>query len=158
MSVSLKLKTLPKLEHFSNGIDPSAGILTKEGSPELPAAVITKHHTQGGFGRQQKCIPSQFQRLVTESPVWAEPQPSQLLGKDSSISSSSQWLQASGSIIPDLCLCPHVASFLGARPPMSSPLTASPSLVRTRMIETGLTLLQNGLFSINYICTDPNFP
>lgn len=26
------------------------------------------------------------------------------------------------------------------------------------MIETGLTPLQNNLFSISYICSDPNFP
>lgn len=57
MSVSLKLKTLSKLEHFSNGIDPSAGILTKEGSPELPAAMITKHHRQGGFGSNRSASP-----------------------------------------------------------------------------------------------------
>lgn len=45
----MKCKTLPKLEHFSNAIDPSAGILTKEGIPELPAAMITKYHRQGDF-------------------------------------------------------------------------------------------------------------
>lgn len=87
MRVSLKSKILPKLQHLFNVIGPSAGILTEEGSPELPAAVVTKYHRQGL--QQQKCIPSQVPRLAPESPVWAEPQPSKFLEKDSFISSSS---------------------------------------------------------------------
>lgn len=49
MRVSLKSKILPKLQHLSNVMGPSAGILTEEGSPELPAAVVTKYHRQGDF-------------------------------------------------------------------------------------------------------------
>lgn len=144
---------------------PRLRLSLKRGSPgggyKLPAATVTKYH------RQQYDLKTieMYALTVSEFGGWEQDVDKEPPSREGFYhpppTPDGSRLFNSGGVIPNLWLCPHIASFLGVYVLLwSSPFT--PSLLLFLLGHqpdwSGPTLLQNDLVSINYTCSDLNVP